>query len=545
MKKLVINLIIFVFFLFIFLLIILATTGVETNKFNSFISEKVFQIKKINLELKTIKFKIDPKELSLFLETQNPKINYKENLIPAKNIKVYIDFLPLIKSNIKIKKISIALEELDIAKLKKLSSIIKPSNFKSLLNNKVKEGKIISEIEIYLNDGGTFKNFIAKGKVKKLRVEILEDFNLKNTSLNFFADQNDILVKNIFGNLNDIKITEGDIKLNLESGVKLNSSFNSKIKFNASLINKYEKYLNKYIPAGTIKFFEADLNNNFYIDFDKTYKIKDYKYNIAGKLIKSNFQFTKIFKNSKFKKLKNIYFSDMQLKANMSPSNIKLDGKGKYSFNNLDFLEVNFINILKKDLLNLKLDFEFTDKIELDIINYKKPKKTVSKLFLDFEKKGNLLRINKFNFNEGKNMININDLRFKENKFSSFKKIEVLTANNNFSVQNENKIIIKGKKFDATNLPRFFKEQSKDNKFEKLNGVVEIDFDKIKAPMSESLQNFKLIGEIEKGQFIKISSKGDYGRKTIRYVDTGIRFINTGMRSINKRIRSTFIFRTD
>ena len=104
MKKLVINLIIFVFFLFIFLLIILATTGVETNKFNSFISEKVFQIKKINLELKTIKFKIDPKELSLFLETQNPKINYKENLIPAKNIKVYIDFLPLIKSNIKIKK---------------------------------------------------------------------------------------------------------------------------------------------------------------------------------------------------------------------------------------------------------------------------------------------------------------------------------------------------------------------------------------------------------------------------------------------------------
>ena len=101
MKKLVINLIIFVIFLFIFLLIILATTGVETNKFNSFISEKVFQIKKINLELKTIKFKIDPKELSLFLETQNPKINYKENLIPAKNIKVYIDFLPLIKSNIK------------------------------------------------------------------------------------------------------------------------------------------------------------------------------------------------------------------------------------------------------------------------------------------------------------------------------------------------------------------------------------------------------------------------------------------------------------
>ncbi len=511
MKKLIINLIILVFFLFIFLIIILTTTGVETNKFNSFISEKVFQIKKINLELKTIKFKIDPKELSLFLETQNPKINYKENLIPAKNIKVYIDFLSLIKSNIKIKKTNISLEEIDITKLKKLSSTIKPSNFKSLLNNNVKEGKIIAEIEIYLNDKGNFKNFIVKGKIKKLRVELLEDFNLKNTSLNFFADQNDILVKNIFGNLNDIKITEGDIKINLESGLKLNSSFNSKIKFDESFINKYENYFDKYIPEDTIKFFEADLNNNFYIDFDKTYKIKDYKYNIVGKLIKSNFQFTKIFKNFKFKELKNIYFSDMELKANLSPSNIKFDGKGKYSLNNLDFMEVNFINILKKDLVNLKLNFEFTDKIELGIINYKKPKNTVSKLSLDFEKKGDLSRISKFNFNEGKNIIKIYDLNFNGNKLTSFKKIEVLTANNEFSVQNENKITIKGKKFDATNLARFFKEQSEENKFEKLNGAVEIDFAKIKVPMSESLQNFKLIGKIEKGQFVKISSKGDYG----------------------------------
>ena len=29
--------------------------------------------------------------------------------------------------------------------------------------------------------------------------------------------------------------------------------------------------------------------------------------------------------------------------------------------------------------------------------------------------------------------------------------------------------------------------------------------------MSEKLKNFKLIGVIQKGQFIKISSKGDFG----------------------------------
>ena len=42
-----------------------------------------------------------------------------------------------------------------------------------------------------------------------------------------------------------------------------------------------------------------------------------------------------------------------------------------------------------------------------------------------------------------------------------------------------------------------------------LNSEIEIDFKNIKVPMSEKLENFKLIGEMKKGKFIKISSKGD------------------------------------
>ena len=31
------------------------------------------------------------------------------------------------------------------------------------------------------------------------------------------------------------------------------------------------------------------------------------------------------------------------------------------------------------------------------------------------------------------------------------------------------------------------------------------------APLSENLKNFKLLGFIEKGNFIKINAKGDFG----------------------------------
>ena len=62
--------------------------------------------------------------------------------------------------------------ELSITQISKLSSIIKPSTFKSILNNKIKEGKLISEIEIFLKDDGSIKDFIVKGTIRNLKVEL-------------------------------------------------------------------------------------------------------------------------------------------------------------------------------------------------------------------------------------------------------------------------------------------------------------------------------------------------------------------------------------
>ena len=80
-------------------------------------------------------------------------------------------------------------------------------------------------IEIFLNDQGTLENFISKGKVKGLKVQLLNDLNFSRVNLSFFADRNDILIKNISGDIADIKISDGDIKLNFENGIKLNSNF--------------------------------------------------------------------------------------------------------------------------------------------------------------------------------------------------------------------------------------------------------------------------------------------------------------------------------
>ena len=90
------NKIIKIFFLFFFIFIILAiailsTSGFKTKKFNNFISQKINQNNEnIKLNLKAIKFKLDISQASLFLDTENPKIYYRNILIPSKNIKAYL-----------------------------------------------------------------------------------------------------------------------------------------------------------------------------------------------------------------------------------------------------------------------------------------------------------------------------------------------------------------------------------------------------------------------------------------------------------------------
>ncbi len=512
MKKILVNLILFVIISFISLILILSTIGIETNKFNKLVTERTFQDKNISLKLKTIKFKINPKEFSLFLETQNPEIKYRDLLMPVNNIKVYVDFLSLFRADLIIKKINLMSGELSIIQISKLSSIIKPSTFKSLLNNKIKEGKLISEIEIFLKEDGSIKDFIFKGNIRNLKVELFNNINLKKTNLNFFADKNDILIKNIYGFLEEIKISDGDIRLNLENGIKLNSNFNSKIDLSDQVTKKYIDFFKKYDVIKSLRTLKADLNNNFSIEFDNTYKVKDYNYNINGKLQKIKFELLSPIKNNFiFEDIKNIYFSDLRMKTSFKPNDIKISGDGKYSFDESNFLDVNLENNFNNKILNLKLDFDYIKNIQLDLINYKKPENSVANIFLVLKKKKDDITINELNFKEENNSIKIQDLNLNNNTLLSFKKIEVKTANNDFEIEKGKKIKIKGTKFDATNLVKVFNKSGKVKILSKINSAIEIDFKKINVPMSEKLQNFKLIGEIKKGRFVKISSKGDYG----------------------------------
>jgi hypothetical protein len=517
MKKIILNLILILILIAISSIIILSTIGVETNRFNNFISKKINQNNNnIDLKLTTINFKLDLKEISLFLETKNPQISYRDIFIPAKNIKVYIDFLSLIKSDPKIKKINLVLQQLDIDQLKKISVTFKPSNFTSFLNNKIKEGQINAKLKIYLDNNNLLENFTATGSVLNLKTEIYNDIKIEKTNFDFFADKTDILLKNIFSEGGPFKIQDGDLKLNISKEISLISNFKTNLKYTKQS-EKYINFIKDFKYAKDIVNLEANSYNSLKIDFDKTYKVRNYNYKSNGNISKLNLDLKNPLKiNFLDEKINQLSLINSKFETSFDFKKNIVNISGKYSINEDDPLSFRFKNIDDKKALNVEFDADYKNSLELDFINYKKSKNSIANIFVNFKKIKNNIKIKKFNFIDGKNTILIEDLKLNKDKISFLKKILVKTykdgkINNNFAVSYGKEIIIKGEQFDARNLPKILKQNKKNNQFAYITKEIEINFSSILAPLSENLKNFKLIGNIDKGKFSKISSKGDFG----------------------------------
>ena len=421
MNKTIKILLSFIFFALITFTIILSTTGIKTKKFNNFISKKIKENnKKIDLDLEAIQFKLDIKEASLFLETDNPKIYYRNILIPSNKIKVYLDFLSITKSEVKIKKVILNLNQITVGQLKILSKSFKPSNFQSFVKNRLIDGKINSEIEFYLDENNALNNFITRGSVSELRIEISKNLELKDSSFSFFADRTDILINNFFGKTELFTIKEGDLKAQLSSEIKIESNFRTDIKINEKIKN-----IQKLFPGfNLMKNFSnvrAEINNSLVMNFDKTYKLKNYDYKNNGKVKAANFDLKGLnlnyFSKKNFKKI-SIFDSDIQTKFNLKKNIINL--RGKYSLNEGTKLSFDISQSNNKELLNVKLKADYDELFDIKTLNYVKKKGDIANIDFDLVKNKNSIKINQINFKDGKNSLTLNGAEFSNGKLLLF-----------------------------------------------------------------------------------------------------------------------------
>ena len=194
------------------------------------------------------------------------------------------------------------------------------------------------------------------------------------------------------------------------------------------------------------------------------------------------------------KKINQLSLKNTKINLKFEDKKIETKLLGIYSLNEKKFFEFNNQTNFFENKYTSTLNAETDENIEFDLLNYKKTKGNVAKLFFDLEKKDDQFKINQFTLKEKENLFSINNLIFKNDKFISFKEILVKTSvdekiNNDFKILYGKKISIIGKYLDATNLPKYFNKKSGESNMININKDIEIDFSNIIAPKSEKLRS--------------------------------------------------------
>ena len=491
MKKKNIKYILLIFGLFISIIIYLSAVGLETDKFNTQIRDKFIQTNdKLDLKLKKVKITLDPLNFKINAKTIDTKIIYKKKIIDIEYIKTEISLISLIKNkfenaNLKISSKSILLKDL-------LSFVRTINNSPKLfiLENLIKKGNVIIDIELNINENGRIKDdYEINGFINDGKINVFNNFNFEN--INFFLNikENIFSFQNINFTTNKINFFSDNFKItqNKEDFLFEGIIENKKTNLNDELLNLI-KLKFKSIDFKNINFASK---NNFSFKIDNGLKLKNLDVESEIKIDEFKYKKPNLF-NNYFPKIKDIIdFKNHNIKIKYKKNDFYLKGIGKIqlqekkdqieylitnkdkNFNLISDIFLSEINIKNQELL--KNFFPKTKKtINLKDhqvkINYNKNNlsfKGIGKIQLqnEFDKIDySISKIgNKFNFDTklflDKTPFNIDYLNYKNNKKSkteisligSYKKNNGLNLNHVSVISNDNQILLKNFLLDKEN----------------------------------------------------------------------------------------------
>jgi len=530
MKKFIYSFFLIILSLITFIIVYLSTVGLETSKFNNII---IKEIKKkdpnIQIVLNKIKIKFDLEKIQVYLYTFEPKITYRDIKIPITEINIYSKISSILKSKNEISQATVLLQDFYTEDIKKLAVRIKPSNFKTYLLNNLNNGKIEKIlIEVKLDKDLNITDYKINGSIKKINIKIVNDLLIKEVSLNFISDKNLTLFNSVSANYNGISISNGSIDIKRNKEIKIDGKFNSQFNLNEYKVNKlFSKFNFSFIKKNKIN-AKGSLLHEFKLKIDENYKLIDYDYKSRGSILESQIVLKNSFKGSFLEKpIDKILISKTNLEINLNKTNSNLlTFDGLYSTDSLENKKFKITHNLEKNSKYL-IDVDLSENIFLKLINFKTNSKNVSNIKSEFSIIDNNIIFKNINFIEGKNSISINDLKLnKKNEIEKISDIRVTTfnnneENNNFKITIKKNISILGKKFDTTYLLSQLTNNSNANPLKNFSKDIEIKLNNLITKSKVPLNDFHLLGRLNKGKFEKISAKSEFSKT--EYLDISLK----------------------
>ena len=541
--KVIFKSILILFFIALIFLSYLSLVGIETDRFNNQISNKIKNInKEIEIELKKINLVLDPFKLRLNIKIIGPKLKSRNQTISIENIKTQISLRSLIDNKFLIENLKISTKSLEINNLISFFKSIKNTPELFILEKITKKGYLIADIKLEFDTEGKIKdNYTINGFIKDAKLSLLKKYNIEKLNFIFGYKKDDLQLQNISLSLNDLSFLSEKV---LVKKIKDEFLINGYVDHDELNINEknLELFIKPFFPDLNIERIKFSSKNIFSFKLNKKFKFKDF--NIDSKmlidelLILNNLSLKKFFPEIK----KNILFSNNKLSIKYKNDGLSINGNGNVLYQNKND---NLTYIINKK--NNTLDFKTSLKIKdnpfiIDFLNYEKNQKNETLIKVEgLKDENNLTLIKSFYLNEEKNKIEIKDLIFN-------KKFEIINLDkvyleyvdkerqkNSIKLnKKKDKYSLKGSFFNANKLiDELLSDDDNSNIFD-INTKINIDVDKIRLDNEYDLLNFSgdifikdkkvtkanLVGNFSNDKKLKFTiNTNDNNKITTLYVD--------------------------
>ena len=386
-------------------------------------------------------------------------------------------------------------------------------------------------------------NKIVKSEINKSNSNISLDF--EKISIKLDPINLKLFIKFINPNLNYSKInlpltllkTNINLEFLIEKKIIINDITLSTKYLDLEKLKPLLKKINinnenlKLIKSGKLKV------ENLNLKFDENLNIKD-NYIVNGDINTVNIKVTDEYE------IQNLISTFTYRQGSLLFKDMSWDLINKKNDKN-KFLNSQIEIVQKNNFQEFDIKFEVKDLQDLfniPVMNYELSKNTTQKITakLTINKKKEILFSN-ISISDNNNKFDIKDLKLDKNfNLISFNQVLIKTnvnnkTNNEFSIQNKKKILIKGQIFDAKKLLKVLSQDGKKNTFfNKISKDVEIDLKKILKGTSFPINKFRLVGKLNKGNFEKLTAKSDFGQN--KHLDISLK----KMKNTNSKILEVY-----
>ena len=364
-----------IIFLGIFLIILyLSFIGIKTEKFNEKITNSLLELnKKISLDLKEVRYLLNPQNFSLNITTKDSLILLEGNKLELEEIKTNVSLKSFISNEFLIDDLQISTKFIKLSDLILLVRSFKNSTQLFILDKVIKNGSLVADIKLNFDDVGMILNdYQINGAIKNAKINFLNKFNIDNLDFEFDIQEKKYSLKKIKSDIHGIKLSSPLIKINQKKDLFLitGKTLTDKKNFDKAQLNKI---FGSLLKNQNIEKIRLSSENNFSFNVNKKLKVNNL--NIVSKIdlnelvIKNNYLDLKSYMPDLSEM---INFESHKIKINYNKNKLDIKGDGKIlikeKFNSIDY---HLMNSNDQFDFNTKINLK-NNKILIDFLEYKK-----------------------------------------------------------------------------------------------------------------------------------------------------------------------------